>query len=98
MIGSPVDPMDSRIRLLERIKLELQGHVYVGTHIKNGWKEPIPFYLFKCPIHGYVENYAKGYGEILECPLCIKEKDALNDVNENTEVMQVIEAVHYSNE
>jgi len=94
--------MDSRLRLLERIKLELQGCVYVGNQSKSGWKEPIPFYLFKCPIHGYVENYAKGYEEILECPLCIKDrhddKDALNEMNENREVMQIVEEVHYSNE
>ena len=99
MFGSPMYAMDSRLRLIERLKIELQGHVYVGTQKKSGWKEPIPFYMFKCPVHGYVINYAKGYEEILECPLCIEDKhDDKDAVNENAEVMQIIEEVHYSNE
>ena len=65
--------MDSRIKLLERLKIQLKGHIYLGEEIKAGWKEPIPYYMFKCPKHGYVKNYAKGHDEILECPECIKE-------------------------
>lgn len=91
--------MDGRIRLLDRLKIQLQGQVYAGTEKKRGWKEPLPFYMFKCPIHGYVKNYATGYGETLICPLCIKEKHDHKDAdNENMETMQVVEEAHYSNE
>ena len=65
--------LDNRIKLLERLKIQLQGHVYVGNEKRSGWKESVPFYLFKCPKHGYVKNYAKGFEERLECPECIKE-------------------------
>ena len=33
------EKMDPRIRLLERLKLQLSGHVYVGDRFKEGWKE-----------------------------------------------------------
>jgi len=33
--------MDPRIKLLQRLKLQLSGYVYVGDRMKEGWKEPI---------------------------------------------------------
>ena len=39
---------------------------YIGHRIK-------PFYRFRCPKHGMVENYLHGYAEILRCPECDKE-------------------------
>ena len=66
--------MDERLKLLERVKLQLLGYTYYGEEKKEEWKEPIPFYIFKCPTHGYVKNYVKGYEERLECPLCLEEK------------------------
>ena len=66
--------MDERLKLLERIKLQLIGYSYHGEEKKEGWKEALPFYIFKCPIHGYVKNYVKGYNERLECPICLEEK------------------------
>jgi len=45
----------------------------VGLYIKNGWKSPIMFYQFKCPIHGMVINYPLGYDKRLECPICLLE-------------------------
>ena len=65
--------LDNRIKLLERLRIQLQGHLYLGEEKRAGWKEPIAFYLFKCPKHGYVKNYAKGHQEILECPECLEE-------------------------
>lgn len=61
---------DPRIKLIERLRLQLEGHVYVGNKMKEGWKEPIPHYIFMCPIHGLVEDYPHGYQQRLECPLC----------------------------
>jgi hypothetical protein len=65
--------MDSRLKLMEKIKIQLNGNLYVGNEKRDGWKEPAPFYIFKCPIHGYVKNYARGFDERLECPDCLQE-------------------------
>jgi hypothetical protein len=64
--------MDSRIKLLDRLRIQLKGHIYLGVETKTGWKEPAPLYMFKCPIHGYVKSTIKGHAR-LECPECIKE-------------------------
>ena len=65
--------MDEKLKLLERLKLGLSGQLYVGDQMKEGWKESLPFYLFKCPIHGLVKSYPKGHSKRLECPLCQEE-------------------------
>jgi len=62
-----------RLTILQLIKLRLEGYVYVGDQIRVGWKNPIPFYAFRCPIHGIVVDWARGYDERLECPKCKKE-------------------------
>lgn len=67
------DKLDPRIRLLERLRIQLQGHVYVGDKLEEGWKEPLPYYAFKCPIHGIVYDYPHGYDKRLECPICRDE-------------------------
>ena len=65
--------MSKHIKLLERLKIQLQGHISVGQEQRTGWKEPAEFYMFKCPIHGYVKNYVKGHDKRLECPECLIE-------------------------
>ena len=65
--------MDPRIGLLNRLKLRLSGYVYVEERIEPGWREPLPFYLFICPVHGYVESYQHGYDKKLVCPRCLEE-------------------------
>jgi len=66
--------MDPRLRLLEKIKLELTGHVYIGDQKVEGWKKPISYYMFKCPIHGYVCNHVTGHDEKLLCPICLEDE------------------------
>jgi predicted transcriptional regulator len=66
--------MDARIDFLNKLKLKLNGYVYVGDEKKPGWDKPLPFYIFKCPIHGIVKSYAKGYKKRLQCPECIEEQ------------------------
>ena len=75
--------MDERIRLLEKLKIQLQGHVYVGKEKKEGWKTSAPIYMFKCPKHGYVKNTVKGFIERLECPHCLEE---LKDTKETVTI------------
>ena len=65
--------MDNRLRLLEKLKIQLQGHIFVGNEQNEGWKSPIPVYMFRCQKHGYVKNNAKGYRKRLECPQCLEE-------------------------
>lgn len=85
--------MDSRLKLIEKLKLQLSGHIYVGEKKLDGWKEPLPFYTFKCPIHGYVTTYAMGHNKRLVCPLCIEEllkedKDTMEqDVASYTQIL-----------
>ena len=71
--------MDKRIRLLERLKIQLQGQLYVGEEKKEGWKTSAPVYMFKCPKHGYVKSNVKGYSKRLECPQCLEELKITND-------------------
>jgi transcription initiation factor IIE alpha subunit len=77
--------MDPRISLLNRLKLRLRGYVHVEDRIEIGWRKPLPFYLFKCPVHGYVESYQHGYNNKLVCPKCLeklrKEQEEKRSVN-----------------
>jgi len=69
--------MDERLKLLDKIKIRLNGYVYKGDYKKEGWKEPLPFYLFECPVHGLVEGYPKGHSKRLECPICREEEEKI---------------------
>ena len=63
-----------KIKIIERLKIQLQGYVYVGDVMKDGWSAPLPHYAFNCPVHGYVLDYPHGYEQRLECPKCREEK------------------------
>ena len=65
--------MDEKLSLINRLKLLLMGHVYVGDRMEDGWKEALPCYVFKCPRHGLVISHVRGYNQYLECPECLKE-------------------------
>ena len=45
----------------------------VGHSINPDWKSPLMYYSFRCPDHGRVIAYARGYDEVLVCPLCEDE-------------------------
>lgn len=66
--------MDNRIKLLNRLKMQLRGYVYTGHKSRDGWRGELPHYQFECPIHGLVETYPSGYEQRLECPLCMAER------------------------
>ena len=66
--------MDKRIKLLNRLKMQLSGYVYTGNKSREGWRGSLPHYQFECPVHGLVENYPSGYDQRLECPLCLAER------------------------
>jgi hypothetical protein len=68
--------LDKRNKLLQKLKIQLQGHVRVGEEQKEGWKTPTPVYMFNCQKHGYVKSKSKGYRKRLECPQCLEEFNA----------------------
>ena len=92
--------MDNRINLLNKLKLRLQGYIYLGVEIKEGWKESLPYYLFECPIHGIVKSYPKGYDQRLECPLCIEEikhlKEKIDRKQIDTDNIKLIKEAEFS--
>jgi len=63
--------MDPRISLLQRPKLQLSGHVYVGDRQRDEWKSSLAR-----AVHGLVESYHHDYEQRLECPICREEKTA----------------------
>ena len=63
----------NQVNLLNWVKMRLSGHDYVEHRQLEGWSGALPFYRFRCPKHGLVENYPMGYAEILRCPQCDKE-------------------------
>jgi len=62
------------INPLKRLLIWLTGAAYIGHRTRPGWKGSLPFYAFRCPVHGLVENYPSGYEQRLECPRCLKER------------------------
>lgn len=41
----------------QRLKVKLFGRCYLEHQIRPGWSDYLPFYLAKCPRHGYFEDY-----------------------------------------
>ena len=68
--------MDSRITLINRLRIQLSGYKYVGERVRDGWKGSLSHYAFWCPVHGLVESYPHGHDQRLECPLCVEERAA----------------------
>ena len=44
-----MDFAERRLNLIEKLKIQLKGHIYIGNEKREGWKEAAPFYMFKCP-------------------------------------------------
>ena len=72
--------LDKRIELLDRLKLRLQGHLYIGDEKIGDSEETVPFYVLKCPKHGYVKTYVRGFQARLDCPKCIKELEEIREI------------------
>ena len=43
---------------------------FIGFLTRPGWSGELPYYRFRCSVHGSVENYPQGYDELLLCPHC----------------------------
>jgi hypothetical protein len=82
-VGDVVDLTWRRRRLsldlssVQRLRLRLFGRVFVGWGSRRGWRSELPFYAFRCPVHGIVEDYPHGYHGRLDCPLCWGEAELI---------------------
>ena len=84
--------MDSRLNLIERLRIQLGGCICKGKKKVKGWKDPLPFYVFKCPVHGYVTSYTMGHNKLLVCPLCIENirKEKANLVEQDASRLSIV--------
>ena len=66
---------DETIKLdaVQKLILWARGRVQVNYIMKPGWSAPLPLYVFRCPKHGLVRDYAHGFKGRLDCPHCSKE-------------------------
>ena len=71
------------MNLWQRIQIIIRGAAYLGHRTRPGWKGSLPFYAFRCPVHGIVENYTQGYSKILECPICQEEERENGSISED---------------
>ena len=60
----------------QKFSLMIGACAYLGHRKRPGWREHLPFYAFKCPTHGIVEDYPHGYNNRLDCPKCAYERQA----------------------
>jgi hypothetical protein len=61
----------SSLSLLQFLILKIRGSVLIDWVRFEGWKKSLPFYVLRCPIHGYQLSYPNGYNDILICPKCV---------------------------
>lgn len=78
---------------LQRLEIRLLGKTFRGYRARDGWRQPLPFYAFRCPVHGYVEDYPHGYAERLDCPLCSREELAGIRMTEDEAMLAEMDAV-----
>ena len=78
---------------LQRLEIRLLGKAFLGYRARDGWRQPLPFYAFRCPVHGLVEDYPHGYAKRLDCPLCSREELASIRVAEDEAMLAEISAV-----
>jgi hypothetical protein len=62
---------------VQKLRFKLFGRVFVGLRNRRGRGASLPFYAFKCPVHGIVEDYPHGYHGRLDCPLCLGENELI---------------------
>ena len=67
------------LSLVQKIILRVWGYVGVGSRMKDGWRDPIKHYAFKCLEHGIVVDYPHGYTKYLNCPQCQQSASTRTD-------------------
>jgi hypothetical protein len=79
---------ESNLSLLKRLQLRLFGYAYVDHRRRPGWRGSLPFYAFKCDVHGLVEDYPHGYKKRLDCPLCLREDELISIFSEEKDELE----------
>lgn len=64
----------SRLTITQQILFKIYGTIKIGQVRLSGWKEELPFYLFKCEKHGFQMTYPSGHSKELHCPVCLKRE------------------------
>ena len=55
-------------------------HVLLGHFKRPGWRGKLPFYLFKCPIHGLVYDYPHGFWDFMKGTIPVKVNGVLSQL------------------
>ena len=64
-----------RVGFWKKLKLKLFGRTYLCHIEREGWRAPLPIFLFRCEKHGiYAIDYPHGYSQYLLCPKCFEEE------------------------
>jgi len=61
------------LSLSQRIRLRIIGEIFLRMEKREGWTNPLPIYLVRCPKHGLFETYPQGFDDKLRCPSCLQE-------------------------
>jgi hypothetical protein len=64
----------SSLTLLQFLVLKIRGSVLVDWVRFDSWKRSLPFYILKCPVHGYQLSYPHGFNDVLLCPKCVASR------------------------
>ena len=64
----------SDLSFFDRLKLRIQGSLFLDDLPLEGWSQETPVYLFKCKHHGYELSYPSGYFMGLPCLDCVHEQ------------------------
>lgn len=72
---NPGDEVNQELKLslAQRLQLKVTGAAPTVRRSRPSWRGELQFYAFRCPVHGLVESYPQGYGELLVCPKCIAD-------------------------
>jgi hypothetical protein len=85
--------MEVSLTHLQRLEIRLLGRAFVGYRERGGWRQPLPFYAFRCPVHGYVEDYPHGHAGRLECPMCSPREVAGIRATEDEAMVETLDVV-----
>ena len=60
-----------KMSLKQRLQLKIFGYFIFKEVQLDNWINPMPIYVFKCPIHGLQTSYPVGWRRKLICLRCL---------------------------
>jgi len=67
-------PVPPKLTLKQSLAVKVRGRAFLRYEKREGWAHPAPIYAAKCDRHGLYEDYPHGWGNELECPICLQER------------------------